>query len=90
MKFIWEKLHSQNFDCGLCDNAFENLENLETHLNACEIYRCRHCITKEKTVSNIKKHAVEVHGGSTIIDQSKMSRENRDKVSETMYFDSQL
>ena len=84
------KAHSQNFDCGLCDKEFDNLENLEIHLNTCEIYRCRHCINKEKTVSDIKKHTEEVHGGSTIIDHIKMSRENRDEVSETMYFDSQL
>ena len=37
----------------------------------------------------LKKHAVEVHGGSTIIDYIIMSREERDEVSETMYLDSQ-
>ena len=40
------KAHSQSVDCGLCDKEFENLENLEIHLNTCETYRCRHCINK--------------------------------------------
>jgi hypothetical protein len=54
---------------------------------------CNHLQTEKAKsfhVSNIKNHAVDVHGGSTIIDHIKMSRDNMDEVSETMYFDSQL
>jgi hypothetical protein len=49
---------------------------------------CRPTTTISDPEVSVMKEAV--HGGSTIIDHIKMSRENRDEVSETMYFDSQL
>ena len=84
------KAHSDNFECGLCDNDFGNFENLEIHLNTCEIYQCRSCSHKENNVSDIKRHAKTEHGMPSIIDHLKICRENMEEISETMYWDSQL
>ena len=35
------KNHTDNFECGLCEHNFVNIGKLETHLNTCEVYRCR-------------------------------------------------
>ena len=32
------KAHTDNLECGLCENNFENIENLNLHLQTCEIY----------------------------------------------------
>ena len=81
------KVHSSNYNCGLCDIEFGNLGYTEIHLNACEIYKRSH---KERNVSDIKRHAISIHDGSTIIDHLKISRNNKDEVSETMYWDKEL
>ena len=40
-------------NCGLCEKSFETRENLETHLNTCEIYRCTKCENKETTLPKL-------------------------------------
>ena len=30
----------ENYECGLCDDNFDTLEDLEIHLNTCNIYEC--------------------------------------------------
>ena len=52
---------SDNFECGLCDQTFENLEILETHLSTCEVYECgeslnNECFYRDKHLSEMKKH----------------------------------
>ena len=84
------KAHSSSYECGLCDTELGNLGALELHLNTCEIYKCRYCHSKERNVSEIKKHAQTIHDGSTIIDHLKISRNNKEEVSETMYWDKEL
>ena len=84
------KVHSINYDCGLCDIEFGNLEDLEIHLNTCEIYKCRDCSHKETNVSDIKKHVKSKHEGSTNIDHLKISRNDKNEVSETMHWDKEL
>ena len=73
------------YSCGLCDVEFENIEDLEVHLTTCEIYQCRYCTKKEKTVSEIKKHAKSFHTEGAIIDHLKISRVNKEQVCEKMY-----
>ena len=34
------KHHSEKYECGLCDFGAGSLENLETHLNTCEVFQC--------------------------------------------------
>ena len=84
------KAHSDIIDCGLCDLEFEKVEDLEIHITTCEIYQCRYCSKKEKTVSNIKKHTQSFHSDGAIIDHLKISRRNKEQVSEKMYWDIEL
>ena len=84
------KAHSRNYECGICDIELGNLGALELHLVTCETYKYRYCHHKERNVSDIKNHALSIHDGSTIIDHIKISRNNKEEVSETMYCDKEL
>ena len=74
---------TDNFECGLCERSFENIDSLETHLNTFEVYRCRRCYNKETNISSIKTHAERKHPGlqATLIDHLKMNRNDRNEVS---------
>ena len=65
------KHHSDKFECGLCDLEIEGLENLEIHLNTCEVFQCDwdkdKCKERFKTLIDIKKHFGEVHTESLFI-----------------------
>ena len=52
---------NDEYNCGLCDLKFKNIEELETHLNTCEVYKCTVCDTNEKEISAIKKHMENKH-----------------------------
>ena len=83
------KIHADNFNCGLCEKTFETKENLETHLNTCEIYQCTKCKHKEATLPNIKDHVVNIHNSEKylMIDNFKMSRDDSDEVTwKNFYF----
>ena len=72
------KCHTDQFECGLCDRKFENSPLLETHLNTCEMFRCRMCWQERTTISEIKDHLQKKHKGPQpiIIEHFKMSRHN--------------
>ena len=55
------RFHSDDFECGVCDVIYENLE---THLKTCEIFRCRNCGKLEKTLFELKEHIVERHANT--------------------------
>ena len=52
------KCHLETFECGLCDDKFDKLEDLEIHLNTCEIYECNFsdCLIRLRSLSEMKKH----------------------------------
>ena len=71
------KSHTDNFECGLCELTFGNIGKLETHLNTCEVYRCRKCFNKETKICEIKAHVQKKHfrpNTATLIDHLKISR----------------
>ena len=74
--------HTDQFECGLCDTKFENSPLLETHLNTCEMFRCRMCWQERTTISEIKEHLQKKHKGPQpiIIEHFKMSRHNNYEV----------
>ena len=80
------KEHTDNFECGLCENTFGTRENLDIHLNTCEIFRCTKCKKKETTLKNIENHVIDIHDSKSylMIDNFKISREN---VEETTWRD---
>ena len=50
------KLHSEKYDCGLCDFEAMSLENLELHLVSFEVYQCNNCEKKFKSIRDVKDH----------------------------------
>jgi hypothetical protein len=79
------KVHTDSFECGLCERNFGNSESLETHLNTFKVYRCRKCFHKQTNISNIKAHAEKKHPGlqATLIFHLKMKRNAKNEVSST-------
>ena len=42
------KCNTDNFECGLCDSKFKDLDTLELHLRTCEIYECAEFYEKSR------------------------------------------
>ena len=76
------KNHTDNLKCGLCERFFETKENLEIHLNTCEVFQCTKCKKKEPIMANIKEHIVKDHDSEDyiMVDNFKLSRENWEDV----------
>ena len=55
------KLHSGNFECGLCEYVGNTEENLETHYLTCEVYICKRCNESFYNLSNVKDHLKAKH-----------------------------
>ena len=81
------KCRESNFDCGLCGEDFEKLQDLETHLRTCEIYECQNSSfwMRCKNLSEMKKHIQENHSSSTELDHLKIDRKKEFNVSSTFY-----
>ena len=77
------KMHSENFECGLCDTVAKDLESLELHLFTCETFKCECCGEKFKILSNLKSHIENDHQAETFIrvQHAKLRRENKEEVS---------
>ena len=74
------KVHSEKFDCGICECEVDTLENLEVHLVTCEVYECNHCDLKVKILSQMKTHIVKDHGNNGECVHLKMNRHNFEQV----------
>ena len=74
-------MHSENFECGLCDIVAKDLESLELHLFTCEMFKC--CGDKFKSFSDLKCHIENDHEEDTLIqvEHAKLKRENKEEVS---------
>ena len=74
---------SETFECGLCDEKFNKLNDLETHLNTCEVYECAlvECLIRFKTLSDMKNHIAEEHEDGIAMHHLKMDRTDTSKVS---------
>ena len=47
MEIYLGKCRSENFECGLCDKRFQELDKLELHLFTCEVNECCECYKKQ-------------------------------------------
>ena len=74
-----------NFECGLCEGKFKNLESVETHLHTCEVYECCVCFKRLKTLSKIKTHIQNEHEDCEMVIHLKMDRWNEKEVSKKSY-----
>ena len=87
------KNHSEKYECGLCDLEAGSLENLETHLNTCEVFQCDwdkdKCKQRFKTLPDIKKHFVEEHNENCkeygYLIHLKLDRNDSNEVTEKAY-----
>ena len=86
MEMHVKKLHSEDISCGICDLKVKNVEELETHLVTCEVYRCSDCKTKFSTVSDIKKHINKDHKGRNVcLTHLKTNRDHFDFIDDNFY-----
>ena len=76
----------QNFDCGLCGKEFKVREDLEIHLNTCEIFECQDCWLRDVNISEMKNHIRGKHSSTTQVNHLKMDREKQHIVSSSSYF----
>ena len=53
------KQHSKPIECGLCQFKAKNSENLDIHLQTCEIYECRACEHVTTQIAGMKTHIKE-------------------------------
>jgi hypothetical protein len=79
------KCRIENFECGLCDKKFQDLDKLDLHLFTCEIYECGECYIRDTNLSNIKKHIQDTHENSTKMLYLKMDRNESGEVSSKFY-----
>ena len=78
---------------GLCDLEAGSLDNLEIHLNTCEVFQCdwdkNKCKQRFKTLPDIKKHFVEEHNKNCkeygYLEHLKLDRNDSNEVSEKGY-----
>ena len=69
-----------DFDCGLCNQKIDTLDNLKTHLTSCEVYECKECFERVNKLSEVKLHIESVHDKSKKFYHIKMNRKRNDKV----------
>ena len=77
---------SHNFECGLCGEEFKEREDLEIHLNTCEIFECSSCWLRDVNISEMKNHERGKHSSTTEVNHLKMHREKQHIVSSNFYF----
>ena len=75
------KIHCEKIECGMCDNIFNDMANLETHLTTCEIYKCDECSFTTSKLTEMKVHLNDQHSGGKGIQiiHSKQNRANREE-----------
>ena len=79
------KCYPNNFECGFCDEKFNDLASLELHLRTCVVYECSDCYIKIRNLSEIKKHVIEDHEDCDIIHHLKINLENLSEVIPKIY-----
>ena len=86
------KVHSEQFECGLCELIANDLENLETHLTTCEIYQCNSCDLSFRNLPDLKTHLQNEHEGNKYVRiwNGKQDRLNREEISCSSYWPSEL
>ena len=92
MEIHMGKIHCEKIECGMCDNIFNDLGTLETHLSTCEIYKCDECSFITSHLSEMKVHLDDQHSGGKGIEiiHSKQSRANREEYDCKYYTKSEL
>ena len=85
MEVHLRKSNSEKIECGICGFETKDMENLDTHLSTCEMYKCGQCDEKFKLLTDIKKHIQETHK-RTFIFHLKMDRNDFAEFGDTRYW----
>ena len=95
MDMLLGKMHQENFECGLCGFEALDLEKFKLHLFTCEIFVCKSCEGRCKTILYIKEHLLD--GKHRICNDkyykvlhAKQGRGNREKVTVKEYWKEEL
>ena len=83
-------MKSINVEVVTVEIKVEIISELEIHLKTCEIYQYGSCYSRDKSLSEMKKHVQDTHTPSTGIGYLKMDRNNECEVSQTYYSLSEL
>ena len=70
---------NQTFECGLCGEEFKVREDLEMHLDTCEIVECQSssCRLRDVNISTLKNHIRGKHSSTTKVNHLKIDREKQ-------------
>ena len=88
MEVHMNKVQSEELEFGMCEFEAKDLETLETHLVTCQIYECKHCAERWKSISDIKKHMTEEHKGGQFLKiiHAKLDISNSDEIKCKSYY----
>ena len=82
------RVHSENFECGLCNFVAKDLEALDLHLFTCEVYECCDCKNRFTNLCELKTHLVEKHKDQKTIQyilHMKQDRTNPEEYTNQVY-----
>ena len=88
MKVHTGKVHAESIECGLCEFKAKTVEDLETHLQTCEIFKCERCEIRFNSFPNLKTHLNEKHKPHLHcidIKHCKLDRKNWELVTHSSY-----
>ena len=63
----------------MCGCITKDLEDLETHLLTCEIYRCKLCQNVFKNMTDLKEHFLQDHASETYRPTEHIKTNRKDK-----------
>ena len=66
MDFHFGKIHEEFPKCGVCDEDFENVEDLDKHKENCKIFECNNCWLRTCDKGELKEHMKDKHEGQNI------------------------
>ena len=86
------KVHTEEIECGMCEYEAKDLESLEIHLVTCQIYECKYCEERFKSISETKKHLSKVHKWQEYlrIMHAKLDISNSDEIKCKSYYSKDL
>ena len=66
MDLHFGRAHEEFIKCGVCDEDFENITELDSHKEKCKIYECNNCWLRVCDREELKEHMKTEHKGENI------------------------
>ena len=84
-KYTRESAVQKCFQCGIYENTFGTVDQLDLHLLNCEVYKCQECQFRTKFLKDVKIHIETEHGQKKYLCHLKMDRNESDVVDIKQY-----